>query len=249
MRRLLLIAVVCSLAGCEATVATGLAESEANDVVVALHGQGIGAAKEAMESGDGFRVIVSPDEVAPALEVMRAEALPRETEPGLGEVFGEGGLVPTATEERARYVAALGGELSQSIEAMSGVLEARVHVALPDQRRVALDDARPTPRASVLIRYRGTRPPYDEAAVRSLVSGAVQELAPEQVAVVGVAAGPAPERREANLVRVGPMTVTRGSSVTLKAILGGAFGLNVVLAAALVWVWRRRRTTVQATAE
>lgn len=241
--------VVCSLAACEATVATGLPEAEANEVVVALHGQGIGATTAPMEGGEGFQVVVSPDEVAPALEVMRAEALPRETAPGLGEVFGEGGLVPTATEERARYVAALGGELSRSIEAMSGVLEARVHVALPDHRRVALDDARPTPRASVLIRYRGSQPPYDENAVRALVSGAVQELDPEQVAVVGVAAGPAPERREANLVHVGPMTVTRGSSMTLKAILGGAFGLNVVLAAALVLVWRRRRSTAQAAAE
>lgn len=240
---------VCALAACEATVATGLPESEANDVVVALHAQGIGAAKEAVEGGDGFRVVVSPDEVAPALEILRAEALPRENAPGLGEVFGEGGLVPTATEERARYVAALGGELSRSIESMEGVLEARVHVALPDQRRVALDEQQPTPRASVLIRHRGARPAYDEDAVRALVSGAVQQLEPQQVAVVGVPAGPAPERREANLVRVGPLTVTRGSSLTLKAILGGALGLNVVLAAALVWVWRRRRTTLPVTAE
>ncbi len=248
MRRVAAILVV-FLAACEATVATGLPEAEANDIVVALHGQGIGAAKQPMEGGDGFQVVVSPDEVAPALEVMRAEALPRESAPGLGEVFGEGGLVPTATEERARYVAALGGELSQSIESMEGVLDARVHVALPDRRRVSLDQEQPAPRASVLIRFRGNQAPYDENAVRALVSGAVQELEPQQVAVVGVAAGPAPERREANLVRVGPLTVTRGSSTTLKAILGGAFALNVVLAAALVLVWRRRRTGVQVTAE
>lgn len=248
MQRVAAILVV-FLAACEATVATGLPEAEANDIVVALHGQGIGAAKQPMEGGDGFQVVVSPDEVAPALEVMRAEALPRESAPGLGEVFGEGGLVPTATEERARYVAALGGELSQSIESMEGVLDARVHVALPDRRRVSLDQEQPAPRASVLIRFRGNQAPYDENAVRALVSGAVQELEPQQVAVVGVAAGPAPERREANLVRVGPLTVTRGSSTTLKAILGGAFALNVVLAAALVLVWRRRRTGVQVTAE
>ncbi len=233
-----------ALLGCEATLASGLTESEANEIVVALHEQGIGAQKgEPQGSGEDarFTVTVAPEEVAEALSVLGAEELPRRTEPGLHEVFGEGGLVPTATEERARYVAALGGELGASLEAIDGVLDARVHVALPDTRRVTLDEAKPRPRASVLIKYRGDRPPYDETAVRALVAGAVQDMTLEDVAVVGVPAGAPPAARSRNLVRVGPVTVTRGSALALKLLLGSAFAVNVLLIVALIVLWRRKK--------
>ncbi len=243
---LLSVLVLAAALGCDATLASGLSEDEANQIVVALHGQGIGASKE-LSDGNGedalFVVRVPPEEVAPSLELMRAESLPRHDEPGLHEVFGEGGLVPTATEERARYVAAIGGELASSLESIDGILDARVHVAIPDTRRVALDEQRPRPRASVLVRYRGSSDELDEDAVRVLVAGAVQRMQREDVAVITVRAPPAPERREANLVALGPVTVTRGTATALKLLLAAAFGLNVVLAIALVVVWRRRRVT------
>ncbi len=235
---------LCALAllvGCEATLESDLSETDANQLVVALHAHGIGAAKEAVGTGEDarFSVTVAPEEVAPALEVLRAEGLPRERAPGLAEVFGQPGLVPTATEERARYVSALAGELSRSVETMERVLEARVHVALPDTRRIALDETRPRPRASVLVRHRGD--PVDDAAVRALVAGAVQDMTLEDVAVVQVQANVEVPQREANLVRFGPIAVTRGSSTALKAVLGGALALHVVLAVLLVIGWRRKR--------
>ncbi|MCB9612262.1 MAG: secretion protein [Sandaracinus sp.] len=233
-----------ALCGCEATLEADLSESEANEIVVALHEHGIGAAKESEGTGEGarYRVTVAPEEVAPSLEVLRAEALPRERAPGLAEVFGEPGLVPTATEERARYVGALSGELARSVETMERVLEARVHVALPDTRRIALDEARPTPRASVLVRHRGD--PIDENAVRALVAGAVQDMTPEGVAVVQVQANVDVPAREANLVRFGPIAVTRGTAGALKGVLAGALGLHLVLAVLVVIGWRRRKLPV-----
>jgi len=238
------------VAGCEAAVESGLEEAEANAIVVALHEAQIGARKEPDPGGDErYRVLVPADDVGPALERMREEGLPRPQAPGFDEMFGEPGLVPTATEEQARYVAALGGELSASIEAMEGVLDARVHVALPDRRRIALDEEAPRPRASVLIRHRGARPAYSDDAVRALIAGAVQDMAPTDVAVVGVPV----EIREANrgerLVSVGPVTVTRGSATSLKAILAGALALHVVLAGLLVWVLRRRRSVATEATE
>ena len=239
------------LVGCEAAVESGLEEAEANAIVVALHEAQIGGRKEPDPTGDDrFQVIVPSDDVGAALERMREEGLPHPASPGLGEMFGQGGLVPTATEERARYVAALGGELASSIEAMAGVLDARVHVALPDSRRLALDDERPRPRASVLVRYRGTRPAYEDAAVRALVAGAVQDMQLEDVAVVGVPVEIREASRGERLVSVGPITVTRGSARALKGVLGGALALHLVLAALLVWlVTRRRRMPIAAPAE
>ena len=192
-----------------------------------------------------FRVLVPADDVGDALRRLRAEGLPRDESRGFEEVFGEGGLVPTATEEQARYVAALGGELSASIETMEGVLDARVHIALPDRRRVSLDDSQPQARASVLIKYRGESPPYDDAAIRALVSGAVQRLSTDDVAVVGVST-PVLSTTARRLVSVGPFTVTRGSASGLRMALAGALVLHLILAALLVLVVMRRKQSTAA---
>ena len=234
-------------AGCDATVASGLAEGEANRILVALEAQDIGADKLRIAAGTDetlWDVTVAPDDVGRALAVLRAADLPRAPEPGINEVFGEGSLVPTATEERARYAAALAGELAASIEAIDGVLDARVHVAIPEVRDFALDDAPPAPRASVLIKHRPGEPPYDEVEIKALVAGAVDGMTAENVAVVGVPGPATPEPTASSLVRVGPISVTRGSAFALKAMLGGALLLNLLLAAALIFVsMRKRRAT------
>ena len=229
---------------CDATLQSGLPQGQADDVIVALHAAGIGAWKETRGTGDDIRVDVhvAPADIAPALEVLNNRSLPRTAPGGYEEIFGTPGLVPTATEEQARYVAALSGELSRSISAIDGVITARVHVALPENSRLRLDEEKPSPRASVLIKYDGSSAPYDEAAVRALVAGAIQDMDPAAVAVVGV-----PSENTAatphSLVHLGPVSVTRGSSGLLKAILGGAFGLHLVLAALLVALLVRRRRT------
>lgn len=239
---LLLAALLAS--GCQAPIESDLSEAQANEILVALHAHGIGADKDRAEgSDDGFEVWVAADDVSTALSVLRATEVPRRHEPGLSEVFGEGSLVPTATEERARYAAALGGELARSVERIDGVLDARVHVAIPDARHFALDEARPRPRASVLIRHRPGEAPFEEDAIRALVAGAVDGMEAADVAVVSVAAPPPPAAAP-NLVNVGPIAVTRGSASALKGVLGGAIGLNLLLALCLIGVvLRRRRAT------
>ena len=237
-------------AGCQATLQSGLEEAQANEVVVALERQGIAASKEPEGTGDDvrFQVHVAADEVGRALTVLREAELPRESEPGLAQVFGEGGLVPTHTEERARYVAALGGELSRSIEAFDGVLDARVHVALPDERDFALDAPPPRPRASVMIKHRAGAAPYDVNAVKALVAGAVDGMTPEDVAVVGVPA-PRAEQRTVDLVHLGPIAVTRGTSGALKTILATSLAINLALAVGFVVLLARRRRLPTTTAE
>jgi type III secretion protein J len=236
---------VVTLTGCETVIEESLSEEQANAVVVALDEQGIGATKARSEggaSGATYRIAVGNDDVSRALSVLRSAELPRALDPGLATVFGEPGLVPTATEERARYTAALGGDISRSIESIDGILDARVHIALPDTRDLALDEEAPHPRASVMIKYRGAQAPYDVQAVRSLVAGAVQGLRVEDVAVVGVAAHALGPQR-ASLVHVGPVAVSRGSAMAFKAILGTALALDVILAAVLILLIMRKRAS------
>jgi type III secretion protein J len=154
-------------------------------------------------------------------------------------VFGEPTLVPTATEERARFVAAQSGELARSLEGMEGVLGARVHLAIPEGSDFAFDEARPTPSASVLLRLRAGAS-VDDAAVQALVAGAVPQLTPDAVAVVKVEAAAVTPQRAA-LVHIGPIAVTQGSAPILKGVLGGALGLSALLAIALIISWMRLR--------
>ncbi|RLB53201.1 MAG: secretion protein [Deltaproteobacteria bacterium] len=225
--------------GCQATIASELDEAQANAVVVALDGSGIGATKERSPGSDAWDVLVPNDDVGPALSVLRSANLPREEAPGLAEIFGEPALIPTATEERARWVAAQSGELARSVEAMDGVLDARVHLALPMGRDRAFDEERPPPRASVLVRKTPTSAMREEA-VRALIAGAIPDLAAESIAVVSVEVAPA-TTRQASLVHIGPIAVTQGSAPILKAVFGGAFTLSALLALALLFTWVRLR--------
>lgn len=228
-------------------VVQGVPEIEANRVVGTLDQSGIASRKETDENaGSGpstFRVNVGVDEVARAVGVLNAVALPRHEEPGFAETFGaQASLVQSASEERARAAQAIAGELARTIESMDGVLDARVHLSLADMRDLPLEGGTP-PRssASVLVRFAGARAPYDEEALRHLVAGAVSGMRAEEVTVMGISRPLSPTLSEARLSWVGPIAVARGSAGTLRSVLAGCVGVNVVLATALIWMGMRRR--------
>ncbi|MCB9596180.1 MAG: secretion protein [Sandaracinaceae bacterium] len=250
MRRTICVGSLLCLLGCQAELSADLDEAQADAIVVALDAADIGAERERQEPSREparYRVLVPRADMPAALAVMRDLDLPREREPGWASLFEGSSLVPSAAEERARQAAALGGELGRSLEAMDGVERARVHVALPDSRTRPLDaDATPA-HASVLLTVRAGAT-VDEGAVRALVAGAVDGLSAPDVTVVTSAAR-APAQRASNLTWVGPIAVSRGSAVALKALLGGSLALNLLLAVALVLSRRRaaRRSGVSSS--
>ncbi len=183
-----------ALAGCgREEVLHGLEESQANQVLVALEEGGVRATKQREEGGDGaWRVEVGPAESARAQQLIAEAELPRRRPPGFGEVFGKGSLVPTPVEERALYLHALSGELARSVEAIDGVLAARVHLALPPLESLRLEPSPPV-RAAVLVKARpGSRVRIEPLApgIQALVAGAVTGLDPAAVTVVVTEAAP-----------------------------------------------------------
>lgn len=200
-------------------------------MVAALRQAGVEADK-VKEKGRGgkFAVEVPRGQVTRAIGVLLKHDLPRRNKPGFAEVFGKPSLVPTSTEQRARYLHALSGELTRTLETTTGVLEARVHLVLPQRHPLALKETvQAKPRAAVLLRVRAGKPPLSADQVRRLVAGSVQELDPRQVAVVIQQARVAssPNLGKA-LAHVGPVSVTVESKTTLQLILG--LGLFVILA-------------------
>lgn len=210
------------LAGCaREELLHDLDERQASEVVVALDDGGIGARKVRPGGAEGaFAVEVSPEDAPRALRVLAERDLPRPRPPGFGEVFAKGGLVPTPTEERARYQHAVAGELARSLEGLDGVVGARVHIALADTDPLHPGE-RPPPRASVLVRCRPTACAAVrdlEPGLRALVAGAADRLDPAAVSVVVTEAREAPRTEPPPRPRL-PL------AVLLSAIAGaGALG-------------------------
>jgi len=114
---------------------------------------------------------------------LAAEALPGGGQSGF-ELFDRTRLGLTDFGERLNYQRALQGELARTIAHLDAVEEARVHIALPAERLYTGEQKAPT--SSVVLKLQGAQT-LNAAQVRSivhLVSGAVEGLDPESVAVL-----------------------------------------------------------------
>ena len=127
-----------------------------------------------------------------------------------------------------------------ALEVGAGVLDARVHVALPDVDTLRLEGPVPRPRASVLLRHRGPASPLSPGDVRQLVAGAVQGMEPADVAVVALPVPAAPVT-QAHVTGLGPFTVARRSVAGLQTLLAVLLCTNVLLAAGLAFAFARGR--------
>jgi type III secretion protein J len=230
-----LVVTLALLAGCGGeAVLHGLAEVQANDVLVALEDEGVRATKARGDGADaGWTVSVAPSDAARARRLLAEHGLPRARPAGFGEVFAKGSMVPTPTEEHALYLHALGGELARSIEAIEGVVETRVHVGLP-QPDPLRPGARGAPRAAVLVKCRAASCPTVRAledGIRALVAGAADGMDPAAVSVVVT---------EARAASASPVAAPRRGGAPLLVGVAAVAGLAALAlgAAALRTTWR-----------
>jgi len=169
---------------------TSLTEEDAQEIVVLLNQNGIEASaiKAAGEKKgeESWSVVVhgGDQNLARAWRVLEENGLPRQKDRGLEDVFSNSGMIPTATEEKARLLVGISGEISRTLKSIAGVVDAHVLVVLPDSSPLLDKSERTPPTASVLIKYRGSDLPLNEEDVKKLVARAVEGLQPENVAVV-----------------------------------------------------------------
>lgn len=239
------------LAGCTTAVLHGLDEQSANEAVGALDRAGIAAEKLADDGLQGtrsFTLRVSRADGSRALEALRVQGLPRERRHGFAEVYGEPSLIPTSSEERARYLAATAGEIERTLETAEGIVSARVHLVPRDSERwsLGLPDDAPVAggasgaRAAVLLKTTRGAAGLTAAEVQRLVAGSVPGLAPEAVTVVVTAAPLSPGAAALGLAAVGPLRVAPASRGPLIAVFAGSLVVIAGLAATLFLSLRRR---------
>ena len=176
-------ALALGLAGCDekTTLYSGLEESQANAVMAALIGAGIGADKAPGDEGT-WVVTIGKSNFAAAANLCESKGLPRRRFNGVGEVFKKTGMVSSPSEERIRFMDAIAQDLSQTISMIDGVADARVHVVLPENDPFAKNSLPSS--AAVAIRSRWDADLTDAVPqVKSLVKNAIEGLAYEKITV------------------------------------------------------------------
>jgi type III secretion protein J len=239
LRFLLAACLLSLLAACggQVELLSQISEPEANEVLAALIPAGIRAEKiPGKEGAVGVRIDAAS--VAKALEILRAQGLPRERYARIGDVFKKEGLISSPVEERARLTFALSQELANTISHIDGVIMSRVHVVLPEKANFG--EVGSPSSAAVFIKFRDTyniEPLVPQ--VKRLVSNSIAGLAYDKVTVVLIpSAGPAkpkeampaPAKDESPMARLLPVLVLM------------LVGLVLCLAGIIAWlVYRVRR--------
>jgi len=172
----MLIGAACILAGCEKSpLYSNLSELQANEVQAALLSARIDAQKEALAKSKAWSITVSRAEIPQAMAVLSAAGLPREPLHTLGDVFPKEGFVSSPLEEHARYVFALSQEVEQTLLQLDGVVDVRVHIALPEPN--AFDDKpQSTSAAVVIIERPGAALESRETDIKAIVTDGIEGL-------------------------------------------------------------------------
>lgn len=224
---------------CSTRLQHDLNEEDANEIYVLMQKKGIDAVKDREGEGKEARFIISVPkaDVATAAELLREHSLPRPKADGLAVFKMTKGMIPTQTEERGMLLEALGGEVSNVLNRIPGVLESRTIVMIPESNDLAQPDKKGAPSASVLIKYMAVdgKAPLPIGDVQEFVANAVPELKKENVKVLMTEAKFISEAADENqFVELFGVRVHRNSAGTFKAIIGGFSFMFIVLAGVLI---------------
>jgi type III secretion protein J len=234
------------LAACRSeTVVHQVDEREANFIIEVLATSEIIADKQMVDTGREvfYHVSVPSSRRLEAIQILNKHMLPRRKDRGYADVFSEGGFIPTSSEERAKQLEALEGEIQKQLKVIEGVLDVEAQVVVPEESALrTTQDTRTPTTASVTIKYlpgAGGSKPIAEPQVQAIVAAGVENLTTDQVVVV------MKEARNVQQPRP-PEKVGRSyGGLTPKQFrigVGAAVGIILLLGLAFVYAQVRLRT-------
>ena len=210
-----------------------LNERQANEMVAVLRNAGLAAEKAPSRDGKAYVVSTSAADFSRAVEVLHAGGFPRDAFDTLGHVFKKEGFVSSPMEERARFTHALSQELSSTLSNIDGVVQARVHVSVPERNPLA---DKPVPAtASVFIKHRpGVDLSQQTGKIKALVVNAMEGLPYDNVTVAMFPAEPIPPAVPRSALAVA------WSNYGALLLAAAGVGAAALVAAWVLW-WRQRR--------
>ena len=220
--RVLALVGLLALAACQAELYSGQTDRSVNEMVAVLAANGIEAKRVPGDDGK-FGVSVPRREFARAITVLSEKGLPRTDPIGLDTVFSGDKIVSTPFEERARFMFAIGQELAASLTQIAGVVDARVHVNVPEAQPLA--DERVAASVAAFI-YKDPSVDLQSSipTIKTLITNSIDGLDYEDVAVAVF---------DARSPSTTPLARPQGS-LSLAALAG--YG---VLALVALFLWRK----------
>ncbi|MFE0019059.1 flagellar basal-body MS-ring/collar protein FliF [Mesorhizobium sp. NPDC059054] len=160
------------------TLYVGLERSDVNQIGMVLSEAGMN-----FDVGsDGTSVLVPVGTTAKARMLLAEKGLPTSANAGY-ELFDKvGSLGLTSFMQQVTRVRALEGEIARTIQSLTGVKAARVHIVMSERANFRREEQQPS--ASVVIRYAGIDGSKAAMSIRHLVSAAVPGLSAEKVTVL-----------------------------------------------------------------
>ena len=177
------VAALMLLAGCEeeTTLYAQLEERQANAIIAELKAHDISCRKTPGEEGT-WNVMISEGNFATAVELLEQKGLPRRQYQGVAESFKKTGMVSSPSEERIRFMDALAQDLSRTIASIDGVVDARVHIVLPENDPFARNTLPSSAAVAVRSRWDADISEY-VPAIKGLVKNAIEGLAYDKIMV------------------------------------------------------------------
>ena len=160
------------------TLYVGLDRSDVNQIGLVLGEAGIGFDVGA----DGTSVLVPAGTTAQARMLLAEKGLPTSANAGYELFDNVGSLGLTSFMQQITRVRALEGEIARTIQSISGVKAARVHIVMSERANFRRDEQQPS--ASVVIRYAGNDAEKSAMSIRHLVAAAVPGLSADKVTVL-----------------------------------------------------------------
>lgn len=134
-------------------------------------------------STDGSTISIPEDRLDKTRLEFATEGMPQTGRMGF-EIFDKPNWAGSDFSEQVNYQRALEGELERTIQTLGNVESVRVHLVLPHDS--LFSDSERAAKASVVLKVRGGGLSDDEVnAVTHLVAGAVDNLSPENVTLIG----------------------------------------------------------------
>jgi type III secretion protein J len=207
-----------SLAACETAevLYTKLPERDVNEMIAVLSTSGIAADRaNKIEEKEGVMYdlqIKDNTQFAQAIKTLSVQGYPRKSYKNFGDVFKGDGMVSTPLEQKARYLYALSEELSQTLNEIDGIKNARVHIVLSEVDPISRQ--RMPASSSVMIQHE-TRMDTTTLIpkVKKLLSTAIDGLAYENINVILFAEGAARDIPAENLAQAAALSAAQKASV------------------------------------
>ncbi|RUW61942.1 flagellar basal-body MS-ring/collar protein FliF [Mesorhizobium sp. M7A.F.Ca.US.008.03.1.1] len=160
------------------TLYVGLDRADVNQIGLVLGEAGIGFDVGA----DGTSVLVPVGTTAQARMLLAEKGLPTSANAGYELFDNVGSLGLTSFMQQITRVRALEGEIARTIQSISGIKAARVHIVMSERANFRRDEQQPS--ASVVIRYAGIDAEKSAMSIRHLVAAAVPGLSADKVTVL-----------------------------------------------------------------